>query len=100
MSRKRSGAAVGRLRSRSSFASLLPALTVALGILTGACRGDAKTFDRGDGQTFDRGDGQTLDRGDTPAPGYIVLEGSAQALRSEFNADSGLVRAILLASPT
>lgn len=31
---------------------------------------------------------------------YVVLTDSADPLRSAFNADSGKVRAILLASPT
>lgn len=35
-----------------------------------------------------------------PAAPYTVLDGSVDALRTAFNADSGTVRAIFLASPT
>ncbi|MGH7572716.1 MAG: hypothetical protein ACREMK_12885 [Gemmatimonadota bacterium] len=37
---------------------------------------------------------------DGPAPGHVVLDGTLSTLREAFNADSGKVRAILLASPT
>lgn len=38
--------------------------------------------------------------GDAPVSEHTVLEGSLEPLRSRFDADSGKVRAIFLASPT
>jgi len=35
-----------------------------------------------------------------PAPPHTVLSGDLSALRAQFNADAGKVRAIFLASPT
>jgi len=35
-----------------------------------------------------------------PAPPHSVLSGDLFALRSQFNADAGKVRAVFLASPT
>jgi hypothetical protein len=35
-----------------------------------------------------------------PATGHTVLSGDLSALRSQFNADAGKVRAIFLAAPT
>jgi hypothetical protein len=37
---------------------------------------------------------------DEPAPEHVVLNGALDTLREAFDADSGKVRAILLASPT
>jgi len=35
-----------------------------------------------------------------PAPPHTALSGNLSALRTQFNADAGKVRAIFLASPT
>lgn len=78
-----------------SWESSWLAVVLAISVVAsgGGCR-DARTNDRG------TADADPQSRSLQPSIEYVVLDGSLEALRTTFNADSGDVRAILLAAPT